>query len=101
MGITTRLSSAHHPQTDGQTERTQQTWERYLRAYASESNWPSFLPLLEFTYNSAVHTSTGVPPFHLSRTYCPQVGFEPTPSPTEASEWASQYEERLEQARER
>uniref|UniRef100_A0A803TJH7 Integrase catalytic domain-containing protein n=1 Tax=Anolis carolinensis TaxID=28377 RepID=A0A803TJH7_ANOCA len=52
LGIDSRLSSAHHPQTDGQTERTNATLEQYLRCYVNyqQDNWASLLPLSEFAY---------------------------------------------------
>ena len=62
-----RLSSAFHPQTDGQTERQNQTLEHFLRCYCSENpeQWVDMLPLAEFAYNNSVHSSTGVSPFFL------------------------------------
>lgn len=99
LGIMTRLAAAHHPQTDGQTERTQQTWEQYLRAYATEANWPAFIPAMEFAYNSMVHSTTGAPPFHISCTYRPRIGFEPVPAG--ASQWAADCWERIEEAKRR
>ena len=54
------MSSAYHPQTDGQSERTIQSLEDLLRACVLEGggNWDSYLPLIEFTYNNSFHTQT-------------------------------------------
>jgi len=55
-----RLSTAIHPQTDGQTERQNQTMEQYLRAFCNyeQDNWVELIPLAEFAYNNSVHAST-------------------------------------------
>lgn len=82
-------------------EQTQQTWERYLHAYTSESDWPDHLLIAKFAYNTAIHTSTGLPLFHVSHTYYPQIRFEPLPSVIEASEWALCWKDHLSQAQEK
>jgi len=50
LGIERRLSTAFHPQTDGQTERTNSTLEQYLHAYVNyqQDNWKELLPMAEF-----------------------------------------------------
>jgi len=60
-----RLSSTYHPQTDGQTERTIQSLEDFLRACVLEQkrSWESFLPLIEFTYNNSFHSTIGMDPY--------------------------------------
>jgi len=65
MSIEHRLSTAFHPQTDGQTERQNQTMEQYLRAFSNyvQDNWVELLPLAEFAYNNSVHASTRMTPF--------------------------------------
>ena len=65
QGTSRRLSTAYHPQTDGQTERQNQTMEQYLRAYVNyqQDDWVDFLPLAEFAYNNSVHATTGMTPF--------------------------------------
>ena len=65
FGCTVNLSSAYHPQTDGQTERVNQILEQYLRCSLSyqQDNWVDLLPLAEFAYNNSLHASTGVTPF--------------------------------------
>ena len=65
MGTELRLSTAFHPQTDGQSERTIQTLEDMLRASALEyaGTWDHNLPLVEFAYNNSYHASIGMAPF--------------------------------------
>ena len=62
------LSTAFHPQTDGQTERANRTLEQYLRAFINykQDNWVSLLPITEFTINNAKNASTGFSPFYLA-----------------------------------
>jgi hypothetical protein len=65
--IRRRMSTAYHPQTDGQTERQNQTLEAYLRMFASDSqaNWASLLKWAEFAYNNAPHSATSLSPFEM------------------------------------
>ena len=65
LGSKLRLSSAYHPQTDGQTERTIQSLEDLLRSCVLEQggSWDTYLPLIEFTYNNSFHSSIGMAPF--------------------------------------
>ena len=65
LGTKLKLSSAYHPQTDGQTERTIQTLEDLLRACIIEQqgSWMDCLPLIEFTYNNSYQASIGMAPF--------------------------------------
>ena len=65
LGIDTRMSTAYHPQTDGQTERTNQTMEQYLRHYVNhrQDDWVELLPMAQFAYNNQQHSMTGMTPF--------------------------------------
>lgn len=65
LDIDHKLSSAHHPQTDGQTERVNGILEQYLRCYTNkrQDNWTDLLPYAEFAYNNAVQQSTKQTPF--------------------------------------
>lgn len=67
LNVKLRFSSAHHPQTDGQTERTNKTLEDLLRHYVSDrqDDWDDHLSLCEFAYNNSVSASTGFSPFKL------------------------------------
>ena len=60
-----KLSTAFHPQTDGQAERTIQTLEDMLRECVIDfrGNWDDHLPLIEFSYNNSYHSSIGMAPF--------------------------------------
>lgn len=73
--IKRRLSTAFHPQTDGQTERQNQTLEHYLRVYCTEqqTNWIQLLPMAEFAYNNAKHATIGCSPFYALYGYHPEV----------------------------
>lgn len=65
MGTTIKLSSAYHPQTDGQTERVNQCLKMYLRCICGNkpSQWSQWLPLAELWYNTSHHSALGMPPF--------------------------------------
>jgi len=65
LGSKLRLSSAYHPQTDGQSERTIQSLENLLRVCVLEQGgtWDSHLLFIEFTYNNSYHSSIGMAPF--------------------------------------
>ncbi|GJR24633.1 putative reverse transcriptase domain-containing protein [Tanacetum coccineum] len=65
LGTQLDLSTAYHPQTDGQIECTIQTLEDMLRACAIDfsGNWDTHLPLVEFSYNNTYHSSVKCAPF--------------------------------------
>ena len=56
LNIKRRMSTAYHPQTDGQTERTNQVLEGYLRNFINydQNDWNQLLPLAEHAYNNSV-----------------------------------------------
>ena len=74
LNIKLNYSTAYHPQTDGQTERTNQQIEGYLRLYANydQNNWSDLLPIAEFAYNNAQHSTTQVSPFFANYSYNPR-----------------------------
>jgi len=65
LGIETKLSTAFHLQTDGQTERVNQELEQYLRMFVDyhQEQWPDWLSTTEFAYNNKVNSSTKLLPF--------------------------------------
>jgi hypothetical protein len=74
LGIDLRMSSAYHPQTDGQTERVNQCLKTYLRcfAHACPTKWSHWLPLAEYWYNTSFHSSLGRSPFLVLYGYEPR-----------------------------
>ncbi|MBW0478010.1 hypothetical protein O181_017725 [Austropuccinia psidii MF-1] len=65
LKISRDLSTAFHPETDGQTGRVNQILEQYLWMYVSyhQDDWHTWLPLAKFSYNNAEHSSTKQSPF--------------------------------------
>nr|GEU65561.1 putative reverse transcriptase domain, ribonuclease H-like domain, aspartic peptidase domain protein [Tanacetum cinerariifolium] len=65
MGTRLDMSTAYHPKTDGQSERTIQTLEDMLRACVIDfgNGWEIYLPLVEFSYNNSYHASIKAAPF--------------------------------------
>ena len=73
LDVQPNMSTAFHPQTDGQTERVNQVLEQYLRMFCNyqQDDWQDLLPLAEFAYNNSVHASTHQTPFFASYGYHP------------------------------
>ncbi|MBW0592539.1 hypothetical protein O181_132254 [Austropuccinia psidii MF-1] len=65
LKISRHLSTAYHPETDGQTERVNQILEQYLQIYVSyhQDHWNTWLPLAELASNNSDHSSTKQSPF--------------------------------------
>jgi len=65
LGVSSRLSTAYHPQTDGQSEHMNAIMEQYLQAYVNyqQDNWVSLLPTCEFAANNSFLESTKSTPF--------------------------------------
>nr|GEZ09834.1 putative reverse transcriptase domain-containing protein [Tanacetum cinerariifolium] len=65
LGTRLDMSTAYHPQTDGQIKRTIQTLEDMLRTCVLDfrKGWDRHIPLVEFSYNNSYHTSIKVVPF--------------------------------------
>jgi len=72
-GIRPRMSTAFHPQTDGQTERLNQTIEAYLRAFVAkgQDDWVSLLPMAKCAYNNSVTTGNGMSLFYANYGFHP------------------------------
>ncbi|KAJ9511611.1 hypothetical protein QJQ45_007360 [Haematococcus lacustris] len=68
------MSSAYHPQTDGQSERANRTVEDMLRPYINhhKTDWDQHLAAVEFAYNSSTHVGTGFSPFYLNYGHHPR-----------------------------
>ncbi|GJX40900.1 putative reverse transcriptase domain-containing protein [Tanacetum coccineum] len=107
------MSTAYHPQTDGQSERTIQTLEDMLRACVIDfgKGWDRHLPLVEFLYNNSYHTSIKAAPFEAlysckcrSPIYWAEVGDAQLTGPEivhETTEKIIQIKKRIQAARDR
>jgi hypothetical protein len=100
MGTKLIMSSAYHPQTDGQTERVNQCLEMYLRCAVHDDpkQWKSWLAQAEFWYNSSHHSSLGCSPFKALYGSDPNVGIVPSISQTTDASVAAVIKEIQEQA---
>ncbi len=79
LGIEAKLSTAFHPETDGQTERANQDVERHLRTYCNymQDDWAKWISMTEFADNDSVSSSTGVTPFFSNKGFNPRMSFCP------------------------
>jgi hypothetical protein len=73
LKVELHLSSAYHPQTDGQTERVSQCLENYLRCmcFNGPKRWIHWLSLAEWWYNTSYHTSLNMTPFQALYGFAP------------------------------
>ena len=85
LSIQHNASTAYHPQTDGQSERSNQKLEQYVRIFTNfhQTNWRSLLPLAQFTLNAWPNATTKKAPFELIMGHIPRVHqtFRVTTSP--------------------
>ena len=74
LSIKRRMSTAYHPQTDGQTELTNQVLEGYLHNFPNydQNDWDPLLPLLQEAYNNSVTNAHGMSPFYANYSVHPQ-----------------------------
>jgi transposase InsO family protein len=79
LDIRMALSTAYHPQTNGQTERVNQELEQYIRLFVNErqDDWDELILMAEFQYNNHVHSATQTIPFMVDHRRLPCMGFEP------------------------
>jgi len=85
LGTHLAMSTAYHPQSDGQTERANRTIEDMLRAYVNlrQDDWDHHLTAIEIAYNNSRQSSTGYSPYFLNYGQHPTF---PVNSPTVVSE---------------
>ncbi|KAI3708785.1 hypothetical protein L2E82_38236 [Cichorium intybus] len=105
LGTKVLMSTAYHPQTDGQSERTIQTLEDMLRTCVIDfgGSWEDHLPLVEFAYNNSYHSSIQMAPYEAlygapcrTPTCWTEVGEKPLAGP----EIVAQTEEKIKLIRE-
>jgi hypothetical protein len=94
--VNLQLSTAYHPQSDGQTERVNQCLEMYLRCAVQDApqNWKAWLSLAEMWYNSSYHTSLGCSPFKALYGYEPNIRAVPVIPDTTTPDFAEIVENR-------
>ena len=73
LGIEQRLSTAYHPESQGQVESNNKWLETYLRIFTTyrQDDWADFLHTAEFAYNNHFHPSIGMTPFYANYGYHP------------------------------
>jgi len=78
LNMKLHFTSGYHPEADGQTECTNQMLEQFLRIYCNyqQSDWSQLLPLVEFTYNNILSSTTGTSPFFANKGYHLRVQFQ-------------------------
>lgn len=78
LGIKLKLSTAHHPQTDGQTEIVNQHIAQRLRPFVNhyQDNWSELLPMMDFAAAALPQESTGLSPFQVEFGYEPRTSFD-------------------------
>lgn len=85
LGVKRKMSTAFHPQTDGQTERVHQSMERMLTIVLDyhQADWAGpKLDAVEFAYNNSLHTAINHTPFYLNHGYHPKTELSPSNTPT-------------------
>jgi hypothetical protein len=87
LQITASLSTAYHPETDGQTENANAFMEQYLRKYINlaQDDLFDWLPMAEFAANNAVNSSTQISPFFANKGFHPRMSFGPPRPITQSS----------------
>ena len=82
LQIKQNIFTAYHPQTDGQSEQTNQFLETYLHFYCEEKqdNWDQWLPFAEFTHNQWPNNMTKKTPYELIMGFTPQFEWNIQPS---------------------
>ncbi|KAL3502720.1 hypothetical protein ACH5RR_037169 [Cinchona calisaya] len=87
LGTKLLFSTAYHPQTDGQTEVVNRTLGTLLRAVLKRNlkTWEDCLPIVEFAYNRAMHSSTKFSPFELVYGFNPTTPLDLLPLPVSSA----------------
>jgi hypothetical protein len=99
LGIKLLMSTAEHPQTDGQSEATVKVIQKLIRPFVFQGqDWETLLPSLEFAYNDTQQSSTGKTPFYLNYGYHPKGTYRHADTNTPHAEDHIQYLLRLQEA---
>ena len=97
LGIKRRLSTAFHPQSNGQTKRQNSTIKAYLRPFVNweQNNWAHLLLIVEFADNNAKNASTSHTPFEFNCGFHLQVSFKDDVNPHSKSRFADKQAKEL------
>lgn len=78
LGTKLKLSTAHHPQTDGQTEIMNQYLEQRLRPFVNyyQDNWSALLPMMDYAQLTLPHSSIGMSPFEVRNGFKARTSFD-------------------------
>ena len=104
LGVKQNLSSAYHPQTDGESERTNQTVETALRIFSNfrQDDWSEWLPIVQYQINSHVSGTTKFAPYELWMGYVPHAHQPERPSTMpriqERKEWLREARSQAQEA---
>ena len=92
------MSTAEHPQTDGQSEAIIKIVQKLIRPFAFQNqDWEMLLPSIEFAYNDTQQSSTGQTPFYLNYGYHPKGTYRPADTNNPHAEDHVQYLVRLQE----
>jgi RNase H-like domain found in reverse transcriptase/Integrase zinc binding domain len=82
LDIKQNISTAYHPQTDGQSECSNQWLEQYVQIYTNyqQTDWTTWLPLAQYVHNSWTSSTTKKTPFDLLMGYTPRLHVSTSPS---------------------
>jgi hypothetical protein len=100
LNVKQNISTAYHPQTDGQLEQANGRLEQYLRIYRNveQDDWVTLLPMAQYVHNSWINTSTGYTPFDLLIGHTPTMNVSTdvtnVPEVTRRREWLEQAQQR-------
>jgi transposase InsO family protein len=100
LGTKLKLSTAHHPQTDGQTEIMNQYLEQRLRPFVSyyQDNWSELLPMMDYAQLTLPHSSLGMSPFEVRNGFKARTSFdwiEPADAPRDLEPNAERARQRV------
>ena len=101
LGAKRRLSTAFHPQTDGQTERQNQTLEHFLRCFINfqQDDWAQWIPMAQYVYNQSQHSSTGEIPAVALMGYHPELQINISKPPEHPALKATEHAKSLSEIR--
>ncbi len=95
LNIKRKLSTAYHPETDGQSENTNQWMKQWLRMFVNhkQDDWTELLPMAEFAANATPSDATGMSPFFLNNGHEPRMSFSYEPQAAKNARQRQEFKE--------